>query len=290
MKDSRLSGLVAIDKTPGPTSHDIVQQVRRKYSCRAGHAGTLDPFASGLLVVLLGQATRLARFFQATDKLYRATIKLGETTETYDVEGSVKVKSPVPHLSKSEIEDSIKTLTGVIQQIPPMFSAVRVNGERLYRMARRGETVPREPRTIKIYSVQLIEKSDKFLKLEIHCSAGTYVRTFAHDLGQILKCGAHLRELRRIRSGSLKVSDAVNLEGLTSPPGPGFINLHMLLPQLPRIDLDAEKSKKILHGNPVKVTVEKGGNCRLFSQDHLIAIAAVEEGLARPSLVFKKIE
>ena len=98
MKDSRLSGLVAIDKTPGPTSHDIVQQVRRKYSCRAGHAGTLDPFASGLLVVLLGQATRLARFFQATDKLYRATIKLGETTETYDVEGSVKVKLSLIHI------------------------------------------------------------------------------------------------------------------------------------------------------------------------------------------------
>ena len=289
MKDSQWSGLVAIDKTPGPTSHDIVQKVRRKYRCRAGHAGTLDPLASGLLVVLLGQATRLARFFQATDKFYRATIKLGETTETYDSEGSVKVKSQVSHLSKNEIEDSIRNLTGVIQQVPPMFSAVRINGERLYRMARRGETIPREPRTIKIYSVQLIEKLDEFLKLEIHCSAGTYIRAFAHDLGQSLKCGAHLRELRRIRSGSLKVSDAVDLEGLTLPPGPGFTSLHMLLPQLPRIDLNAEKSKKVLHGNPVKVTVEKG-DCRLFSQDHLVAIAVVEEGLAKPSLVFKKFE
>jgi tRNA pseudouridine55 synthase len=289
MKDSQWSGLIVIDKMPGPTSHDVVQQVRRKYRCRAGHAGTLDPFASGLLVVLLGQATRLARFFQATDKIYRATIKLGETTETYDVEGSVKVKSPVPYLSKNKIEASIEDFTGVIQQVPPMFSAVRVNGERLYRMARRGETVPREPRTIEIYSVQLIEKSGEFLKLEIHCSAGTYIRALAHDLGQALKCGAHLQELRRIWSGSLKVSDAVKLKDLTLPPGPGFISFNMLLPQLPRIDLDAEKSKKILHGNPVTVTVDKG-DCRLFREDRLIAIAAVDEGLARPSLVFEKFE
>ena len=288
MKDTHWNGLVAIDKPPGPTSHDVVQQVRRRYRCRAGHAGTLDPFASGLLIVLMGQATRLARFFQSTDKVYHATVKLGETTETFDREGTIQEKKPVPRLSSDRIEASLEAFTGSIQQIPPMFSAVRVDGERLYKKARRGETVAREPREIEIYSLALLERSGELLELEVHCSAGTYIRTLAHDLGQSLKCGAHLQALRRLRSGSLEISEAVGLEDLTLPPEAGFKSMDVLLAHLPRIDLDAEQSERVRHGNPVSVEGAPG-QCRLFCQGRLIAIADVGEGMARPNPVFEAL-
>ena len=207
-------GLLLLDKPTGPTSHDMVYAVRRgSGEKRVGHAGTLDPMATGLLVLCLGPATRLSEFLAGKDKRYQARVRLGQTTDTYDAQGQVtSTNAQLPDLAA--VEAALAQFRGPQQQVPPAFSAIKRGGQKSYDLARRGEAVELEPRPVEFYSLELCDWAPPELTLEAHCSAGSYIRSLAHDLGQRLGCGAHLSALRRTASGSLLLEEAVTLAEL----------------------------------------------------------------------------
>ena len=204
------AGLLVIDKPAGLTSHDVVERVRDILEVRAGHAGTLDPQATGVLLVCLGSATRLARFLQEHDKVYEGIVKLGWATDTYDGDGE-PLADPVepPPLDRDAVSEALQRFVGTQQQTPPAYSAKKVRGQPAYRRARRGEAVAPNPVEVVIYEAELIEVKNGEIHLRVHCGAGTYVRTLAHDLGAALGCPAHLAGLRRTRSGPFGLDGAV---------------------------------------------------------------------------------
>lgn len=208
-----LEGVLFIDKPTGMTSHDVVDKVRRKLKMkRIGHAGTLDPAATGLLVILVGKATKLSQFMMSLDKVYSGTIKLGETTNTQDAEGEIAVTKPVPELTEADILKVMESFIGDQYQTPPMFSAIKINGQPLYKMARKGQEVAREPRFIRISKFRLIKFESPIITFSLDCTKGTYVRTIAHDFGERVGCGAHLSSLRRDGSDRFSVEQAVRLD------------------------------------------------------------------------------
>lgn len=210
-----LNGILLIDKPAGCTSHDVVDRVRRKLGLkRVGHAGTLDPLATGLLVLLVGKATSASQYLTNLNKIYEAAIHLGKTTDTFDADGSVVSEAPVPDFSKDVILETFQSFKGDQYQIPPMFSAKKVNGVPLYKLARKGQTVEREAKLINISDIELQSFDSPIIRCVVKCSKGTYIRTLAHDIGQKLGCGAHLAELRRIGSGDLDISNAIRLDTL----------------------------------------------------------------------------
>lgn len=211
---SNISGVLVIDKPVGMTSHDVVQQVRFGTKIRrAGHTGTLDPRASGVLVVLVGPAVRLSEFVSASNKRYQAVLRFGITTSTYDTEGEITSRAPVD-ISYEELEEALGTFVGEFEQIPPIFSAIKVDGRKAYDIAREGETVELEPRLITVHSLELLDWDPPEAVIDIHCSSGTYIRSLASDLGQKLGCGATLVGLRRTRNGQFGLRDAVSLSKL----------------------------------------------------------------------------
>jgi tRNA pseudouridine55 synthase len=206
-------GVLLVDKPSGPTSHDVVARVRRKLQTkRVGHAGTLDPMASGLLVVLVGKATRASHYLMSSDKVYEGTLKLGEITNSQDAEGEVVESRPVPALSEDPLRETMRNFLGDQYQVPPMFSAIKVGGTPLYKLARKGEEIVREPRFIRVSRFELLEFVSPLVRFRLGCTKGTYVRTIAHDFGQRLGCGAHLVQLRRTASGLLDVTEAIALD------------------------------------------------------------------------------
>jgi tRNA pseudouridine55 synthase len=205
-----LDGALLIDKPVGLTSHDVVDGLRRRFRLKkAGHCGTLDPNATGLLVVVLGKATRLSAKLMATDKVYAGTVKLGETTDTYDAGGKVSSSQPVPPLTLEQLNERAAALVGDLMQTPPMVSAAKVGGVPLYKLARKGLEVERKPRLVHVYSFQFSEYRAPLGRFRIVCTKGTYVRSLAHELGLQLGCGAHLAALRRLKSGEFSVEDAI---------------------------------------------------------------------------------
>lgn len=215
MKDQKkdLEGILLIDKPSGMTSHDVVDQVRRKLRMkRIGHAGTLDPMATGLLIILVGKATKLSQYLTSLDKNYSGTIKLGETTNTQDADGEIKTSKPVPEISKAEAQDCLNAFVGDQYQTPPMYSAVKINGQRLYKLARKGQEVAREPRFIRVSKFTITRFELPEVDFELDCSKGTYVRTLANDFGDKIGCGAHLIALRRDGSDQFDVANAVTLD------------------------------------------------------------------------------
>ncbi len=210
-----LDGVLLIDKPSAHTSHDVVARLRGILRMkRIGHAGTLDPMATGLLVVLVGKATRISQYLMSVDKEYTGTITLGASTNTQDAEGEVLETRPVPALSEADVRAALNGFLGDQYQMPPMFSAIKIAGKALYKSARAGEEVVREPRFVRISQYDLVRWASPEIDFRVLCTKGTYVRTLAHDLGQRLGCGAHLSALRRIASGNLNVSRAVTLEQL----------------------------------------------------------------------------
>ena len=209
-------GVLLIDKPTDHTSHDVVARIRGILRMkRVGHAGTLDPMATGLLVVLLGKATKLSQYLMSVDKTYSGSVRLGQVTNTQDAEGEVLETRPVPALTEEQVRAALRGMVGDQYQTPPMFSAIKINGQPLYKAARAGEEVEREPRFIRVKRFELTRWAPPdTLDFVVDCTKGTYVRTLAHDLGQKLGCGAHLSALRRISSGALQVDRAVTLEAL----------------------------------------------------------------------------
>lgn len=270
-------GVLVIDKPPGPTSHDIVKEIRSLLRTKTGHTGTLDPFATGVLPLTLGRATRLTRYLQSSDKDYVAEIRLGKTTDTLDREGRVIEETSVPAISAGQARATLSQFTGEIRQQPPMFSAVKVDGKRLYSLARRNQQVERPWRTVHIYRLDLKEQKPDTWKFTVHCSSGTYIRSLAQDIGESLKCGAYLLNLRRIRSGSFDLSQSVGPEQVKSHWDQAFFPLEEILTELPRIDLDTDQAEQVSNGMKVVLGHSEGSTLfRLFYDQRLIAIGQIE--------------
>ncbi|MFH1360081.1 MAG: tRNA pseudouridine(55) synthase TruB [Candidatus Omnitrophota bacterium] len=206
-------GFLIIDKPSGITSHDVVNFMRRKFRMRRiGHAGTLDPLATGVLVILLGKATKLFNEFSAFDKAYEATLRLGLKTTTADINGQTIKESDCTQIIQEEVQKAFERLTGTIQQIPPMVSAVKFKGKRLYQLARSGIEIAREPRTVTIKELRLVDFNLPDVRLFVRCSKGTYIRTIAEDVGEALGCGGCISQIKRTQVGSFLIDEAVSLE------------------------------------------------------------------------------
>lgn len=208
-------GILLVDKPQGITSHDVVARCRRIFHIKkVGHAGTLDPMATGLLLILIGKATKVSQYLMSLDKSYAGVVKLGEVTDSQDAEGELVAQSPVPDLTEAEVKAQMKTFLGDQYQLPPMFSAKKVKGQPLYKLARKGQTVEREPRVIRISRFNMTGFDLPYIRFEVGSSKGAYVRTLAHDLGERLGCGGHLCELRRTAVGAFSIENADTLDAL----------------------------------------------------------------------------
>jgi tRNA pseudouridine55 synthase len=208
-----MEGVLLVDKPSGLTSHDVVYHLRRKLQMKKiGHAGTLDPMATGLLVMLIGKATRISQYLISVDKVYEGEATLGVVTDSQDAQGEIMETCPVPPLTETQVRDAMNGFLGDQYQMPPMHSAIKIDGVPLYKMARKGEEIEREPRFIRIASFELNSFALPTLTFTLHCTKGTYVRTIAHDLGKKLGCGAHLSALRRTGSGKFNISQCLPLD------------------------------------------------------------------------------
>ncbi len=279
-----VSGVLVIDKPIGLTSHDVVQIIRRGTGIRrAGHTGTLDPRASGVLVVLIGPAVRLSEYVSASDKRYQATIRLGSSTNTYDAEGVVTSRAPVDHITEEKFNEILQTFVGEIEQVPPPYSAVKVKGKRAYEIAREGENVELEPRKIQVYSLDILEWAPPEVVIDVYCSSGTYVRSLANDLGKALGTGAYLIGLRRTKSGRFTLRDAVPLRKLKEAFDAGdwykfLIPAADALGDWPMVELDADQVELVRHGHRVPAEPGAKGWARGISQQgDLVALLELDE-------------
>ena len=256
-----MDAIFAIDKPVGPTSHDVVARIRRAARLRrVGHAGTLDPLASGVLVVALGNATRLVEYLTADDKAYRAVIAFGSETATDDAEGEVTRTGPVDHLDATAITAALDAFRGTITQVPPSYSAISIGGERLHALARRGVAVEAPPRQVTIDAIDLIAWDAPRATIDIACGKGTYVRSIARDLGVAVGSAAHLAGLRRTQSGTFRIEDAPALEvvedALRDGTWPAFaVDPATALPRLPAVHLAESQLRDVAAGRPIEATI-----------------------------------
>lgn len=288
-----VSGVLVVDKPVGLTSHDVVQIIRRGTGIRrAGHTGTLDPRASGVLVVLIGPAVRLSEFVSAEDKRYHATIRLGSSTDTYDAEGITGEPEVEVDVSEEAFAELLQNYVGEIEQVPPPYSAVKVKGKRAYELARKGEEVKLEPRIIQVHSLELLEWALPDVVIDVHCSSGTYVRSLANDLGEELGVGAHLVGLRRTKSGRFSLREAVSMRQLRDDFEAGTWAQNLIpaaeaLGDWPAIELDADMMEIVRHGNRIPAEAGASGMARAISQQgDLVAILEVDGDEWQPRKVF----
>jgi len=258
-----VDGLVVVDKPAGWTSHDVVARLRRLYGLRrVGHAGTLDPDATGVLLVGLGRATRLLRFLTETGKVYRGEVAFGVATDTLDAAGTETARRPMPALVRAELEAVVPRFLGTIEQIPPMVSAVKVEGRRLHELARQGQVVERAPRTVHIERIAVEAfTAGEFprAQLLVECGSGTYIRSLAADLGEALGGCAHLARLRRLRVGPFPVEEARTLEEIAENPDKALLPLAEAVRHLSRVEVDGETARAVAHGAVFPVAALAGG-------------------------------
>ena len=318
-----MHGLLLIDKPQGMTSHDVVARVRRIIGIRAiGHAGTLDPFATGLLILCIGHATRLSEYLIGEVKTYTGRMKLGERTNTDDVDGEVIERNPV-HITPDDVARARAAFTGELMQVPPQYSAIQIGGRRAYKMARHGETVGLPARPVRIGELEMTLVDEEqmegdmapalFIDLQVTCSAGTYIRALARDVGEVLGCGAHLTVLRRVRSGAFSLAEAITLEQLQHAAAGGdwpncLLPMDRAVAHLAAARLDEAASQRFVMGQwvtleeirePHRVRAEAGpdagadklmaGLCRVYdSGGRFVAIGEIDEALSllKPVKVF----
>jgi tRNA pseudouridine55 synthase len=300
-------GVIIVDKPAGLTSHDVVQRIRRalgrtytaapkrRHGHKVGHTGTLDPSATGVLVVCLGRATRLVPFLQAGRKTYEARMQLGRTTSTLDADGDITAERDATHIDERAVCEALKRFVGPIDQIPPMVSAVKVDGERLHVRARRGEQVERTPRPVVIHDLVLEDFAPgprPEVGFLVSCSAGTYVRTLADDIGRVLGVGGHLTALRRLASGGARIGDAVTLDRLLTAIEQGTLHpllvtpaAAMALADYPTVVLDDDAVALLAHGRPLAPTGFDGPVAAIDQAGRLIAVLTDRDDRARPHVV-----
>ncbi len=288
-----MDGILNFNKPSGWTSHDAVAHVRRLIrQKRVGHAGTLDPLANGVLLVCIGQATRVSEYLMAGDKTYLARIRLGVTTDTYDSEGQVTDTHAV-NVDESTLCVALQQFFGEIDQVPPMYSALKHEGQPLYKLARRGVHVERPARRVRISSIILHEAHMPDLSLEVHCSGGTYIRSLAHDIGQALGCGAHMTALTRQASGTFTLDRALTPQQLEQAIAADRLTeqlypLDAALKDLPAVTLDAETARRVRHGQEVDLPLPAAPACRAYADGELVALMVyrAETTAWRPDKVF----
>jgi tRNA pseudouridine55 synthase len=298
-----MDGILIINKPAGITSHDVVWRARRiLHGERTGHTGTLDPFATGVITVLVGRATRLAQFLDKDTKEYEAIIRFGFETTTGDPTGKPKsAQNPDFQVIKEDVEDVLPEFKGEIEQMPPMFSAKKVKGKKLYTLARKGIEIERSPVRITIYEIEMSEAERKLdnteVAIRVVCSAGTYIRVLAEDIGKKIGIGAHLAELNRTRSGNFELTKAITLEELQeiaekNEVGKFLISMNDAVSHLPKMNLTGEQIEKTHHGNKLKYAgddIKHGAFVRLVDENEiLVAVGAYDESdqSVQPKTVF----
>ncbi|MDX2079880.1 MAG: tRNA pseudouridine(55) synthase TruB [Terrimicrobiaceae bacterium] len=233
---SEIDGVLLVDKSPGMTSHDVVAITRRTLDTKkVGHCGTLDPLATGLLLITIGKGTKIQDLLMSEDKEYVGTLRLGEVTDSQDADGEVIATHPVPDFTREQLDAAFAKFHGDFYQTPPMVSAIKKDGVPLYKLARQGKQVEREPRFVHVYAHQILEVRGHEIDFRVVCSKGFYVRTYAHDIGTELGCGAHLRALRRTKSGRFSVDDAIAVERLKASPASDVLPHVLSLPAVSRL-------------------------------------------------------
>lgn len=292
-----LDGVLALDKPTGVTSHDVVQQLRRlSGQRRIGHTGTLDPLATGLLLLCFGRSTRFVEYLMDRPKEYVATIRLGQATDSYDADGAVVAEYPVD-VTRSNIERALASFRGTIQQEAPIYSAIKRGGTPLYKLARRGQDVERPSRQVTFHEITLIAWQKPDLTLLLRCSPGTYVRSLAHDLGEALGCGGHIAALRRTASGAITVAQALPPAVLTAAALPErLIPGHAAVAHLPRLVFAAPEAARLLMGQTVPaseacpmLTLPDDFPARAYSPDDLfLGLVIVRDGFWQPHKMFRK--
>lgn len=247
---STTEGVLNIDKPGGMTSHDVINRIRRLTGIRRiGHAGTLDPLATGVLLLCIGRTTRLVEYLVGHDKVYEVTVRLGQTTNTYDAEGEVVVERPFTHLTTAQIEQALSPFRGPIQQKPPIYSAIKKDGQPLYKLARAGVEVDVPARAVTIHALDILDIALPEVRLRVACSSGTYIRSLAHDLGQALGCGGLVTALRRTAVGGFGVTDAIQLADLTVNNWQEYLLTgNTAVAHLPRLDLTADQTAALKNG------------------------------------------
>lgn len=276
-----MSGILLVDKPAGWTSHDVVGRLRRMTGQRRiGHSGTLDPMATGLLVVFLGRATRAVEFAEGHDKAYTALLRPGVVTDTLDTTGAVLATSP-ERPTRSELETALGAFRGEIEQLPPMYSALKHNGKKLYEIARAGGEVERKPRPVTIYRLECTGERDGDFVLEVECSKGTYIRTLCDDIGRALGCGACMSGLRRTRAGGFDVKDALTIEEIERRGAENcLMPVDALFAGRPVVLLkDARAEKALRNGMDVRFDADFAGECRVYAESgEFLALCRAEGG------------
>ena len=276
-----MDGIVIVDKPRDWTSQDVTARLRRVFGTRRiGHGGTLDPMATGVLPVFVGRATRGVEFFEHAEKTYETVLRLGLTTDTEDITGTVLTEVPVS-VTDEQVEGALDAFRGEIMQVPPMYSALKVNGQKLCDLARKGKTVERQPRPITIYELTLLDRGENTLCLRVRCSKGTYIRTLCKDIGEALGCGGCMESLRRVSAGEYTIAEAVPLQELldTVEPETYLRGVDTMFRNYPAVTLTANQEKRCRNGNTFSVKLPEG-TYRAYSQSgEFLMLAKVEAGV-----------
>ena len=286
-----MNGIVIVDKPQGWTSQEVTARLRRVFNTRRiGHGGTLDPMATGVLAVFVGRATRGVEFFEHAEKIYEATLRLGLTTDTEDVTGTVLTEQEAK-ISEQDFLNILPQFRGKIQQIPPMYSALKVNGQKLCDLARKGKEVERQPREIEIYELECLEFSGDTARLRVHCSKGTYIRTLCKDIGKALGCGGCMAALRRVSAGEYGIEEAVPLQTLldTDTPDQYLRSVDTMFRNYPSVTLTVNQEKRCRNGNSFSIALTDG-TYRAYSQSgEFLMLASVTDGIMSTTKSFFEV-
>lgn len=284
-----MDGVIVINKPKGKTSHDMVSFVRRiTHIRRVGHTGTLDPMATGVLPICIGKATKAADMLTASDKRYTAQLKLGETTDTLDAEGTVLERSEV-NVTREQIISAVKSFEGEIMQIPPMYSAIKKDGKKLYELARSGIEVEREARKITIYSIDILDIQTDTVTIDVKCSKGTYIRTLCDDIGKLLGCGAHMTSLVRTQSGMFTIENSYTADELENGISEDMlIATDALFSDLKRVTLNEFLTGKVKNGVPIRRTnLNEGESYRVYSESgEFLCVSVYTDGALKMEKAF----
>ena len=282
-KGRDIHGIVLLDKRQGISSNKALQEVKRLYNAnKAGHTGSLDPLATGLLPICLGEATKVSAYMLEDDKRYQTVIQLGVMTDTGDVDGTVLEQRNVPEISKEQLATCLTQFVGEIEQVPPMYSALKFNGKKLYELAREGITVERKARKITIYAIECLDFSNDLLTLDVRCSKGTYIRTLAEDIGHFLGCGATVKELRRTQAGQFALANARVIEKLQELESDEALQSVLIavdkpLQTLPAIQISQIEADSIQQGQRISMPagVDSSGMCRLYYKEQFLGLGEI---------------
>lgn len=276
-----MNGIVIVDKPQGWTSQDVTARLRRVFGTRRiGHGGTLDPMATGVLPVFVGRATRAVEFFEHAEKTYETVLLLGKKTDTQDVTGTVLEERAVD-VTKSQVEEVLTRFRGEIMQVPPMYSALKVNGQKLYELARKGKQVERQPRPVTVYELTVLSFENNRLSLRVRCSKGTYIRTLCEDIGEALGCLGCMEALRRTQAGEYRLEDAVALEDLleSSTPESCLRGMDTMFARYPAVKLTANQEKRCRNGNSFTRPMSDGIYRAYGENGEFLMLAKVEDGV-----------